>query len=179
MNIAITGHRPNKLGNDYDLVSPLIKSIKSEIVGILSKYYDIEFKQFPEVTLITGMALGIDTLFAQIAIELNIPFIAAIPFIGQERKWPSKSQKTYHYLLSKAYEVVNCAEKDTTTIYEIPRLMQKRNEWMVNNCDVLISVWDGSNGGTANCTTYAQNNIDNKIGRVKQIIRVNPKEITV
>lgn len=28
MKIAITGHRPNKLNNDYDLTSPLIRRIK-------------------------------------------------------------------------------------------------------------------------------------------------------
>ena len=34
--------------------------------------------------------------------------------------------------------------------------LQKRNEWMVDHCDILIAVWDGTSGGTANCVNYAQ-----------------------
>lgn len=48
--------------------------------------------------------------------------------------------------------------------------MQKRNEWMVDRCDILVSVWDGTEGGTYNCVNYA-------IGKNKQIIRINPKEL--
>ena len=48
--------------------------------------------------------------------------------------------------------------------------MQERNEWMVNNCDVLIAVWDGTSGGTANCVKYAESlQLD--------IRRINPKEL--
>jgi uncharacterized phage-like protein YoqJ len=35
-------------------------------------------------------------------------------------------------------------------------MLQKRNEWMVDHCDLLIAVWDGSEGGTANCVRYAR-----------------------
>ncbi len=34
--------------------------------------------------------------------------------------------------------------------------MQKRNEWMVDNCDMLVAVWDGTDGGTYNCIDYAK-----------------------
>jgi uncharacterized phage-like protein YoqJ len=34
--------------------------------------------------------------------------------------------------------------------------MQIRNEWMVDRCDKLIAVWDGSKGGTGNCVDYAK-----------------------
>lgn len=93
MQIAITGHRPNKLGNDYALTSDLIGSIKHEIMRVLRTF------EHKDLTLITGMALGIDTLFAKIAIEHNIPFIAAIPFKGQEIVWPEESQETYRMVL--------------------------------------------------------------------------------
>lgn len=46
--------------------------------------------------------------------------------------------------------------------------MQKRNEWMVDNCDILIAVWDKSPGGTKNCVDYAES-------KKKQIIYINPK----
>lgn len=48
--------------------------------------------------------------------------------------------------------------------------MQKRNEYMTDNSDIVIAVWDGSKGGTANCVRYAK-----KLN--KEIIVINPKEI--
>lgn len=155
MKIAITGHRPSKLGHDYDLTSPLIKKIEKEIKKqlILCR---------PALG-ITGMALGIDTLYAIICLDLGIPYIAAIPFIGQHLKWPFKSRELYNHLLSKAIEVVNVSGDDR---YK-PHYMQKRNIWMVDECDKLISIWDGSSGGTANCTEYARDK--------KPIIHINPK----
>ena len=34
--------------------------------------------------------------------------------------------------------------------------MQIRNQWMVDNCELLIAVFDGTSGGTANCVNYAK-----------------------
>lgn len=180
MKIAITGHRPNKLNNDYNLTSPLILAIKQRIVNFIrgGMMHNELMGIVLTPTLITGMALGIDTLFAQIAIELNIPFIAAIPFKGQESKWIRSSQQTYYQLLFKAKQIIivdenRVATKQEFISYEVDinkyslQKMQRRNEWMVDNCDILIAVWDGTSGGTANCVRYAQS-----VNR--EIIFINP-----
>lgn len=181
MKIAITGHRPNKLGNDYNLSSPLIKRIDSEIRNIVETERFRGNVDINDVTFITGMALGIDTLFALIAIDMKIPFIAAIPFRGQFNKWQASSINTYFDILTKASKIVLC-----TNGYEIyshessfirqqlkgdeysPHLMQNRNMWMVDNCDLLIAVWDGSSGGTHNCVRYA---VETK----REYIQINPQ----
>lgn len=165
MKIAITGHRPNKLGNDYNLTSPLIQAIKQNILEILGTIQANEQLDVKDITLITGMALGIDTLFAQIAVENNIPFIAAIPFEGQNAIWPVRSKIVYNQLLDKAKQVINV----TGQVGYKPEYMQLRNQWMVDNCDTLIAVWDGTPGGTANCVQYATNK--------KRIIRIDPKTV--
>lgn len=180
MKIAITGHRPNKLGNDYDLTGPLIGTIRKKIYEVLrdcitSGYPDIDNMR-KQLTLITGMALGIDTLFAQLAIELDIPFIAAIPFAGQYRKWQESSVRIYHDILIKAQSIqvvdinknVNYSEycKLPETAFSNKK-MQDRNIWMVDNCNLLIAVWDGSSGGTKNCVDYAMTTD-------KTVIRINP-----
>lgn len=159
MNIAITGHRPNKLGNDYNLTSDLIHKIKKRIINIL---YGINTQ---DTVLITGMALGIDTLFAKIAIENNIPFIAAIPCKNHWAKWPQKSVDLYQQILQHKLCTINNISTQPYNQY----CMQKRNEWMVNNCDLLIAVWDKSSGGTANCVKYAQS-------QNKEIIFINPND---
>ena len=53
-----------------------------------------------------------------------------------------------------------------------PYLMQKRNEYMVDQSDKVIAVWDGSKSGTYNCIKYTKK-------QNKEIIVINPKEIEV
>lgn len=154
MKIAISGHRPNKLGNDYELKSELMYDISAAIEDIIHTYNPTK--------LITGMALGIDTLFARIAIANEIPFIAAIPFVGQEKMWPQKSRTEYFRLINHPL----CEKVLLSTDSYSPKAMQDRNKWMVDHADMLIAVWDGTLGGTNNCVQYAISK--------KPIIRINP-----
>lgn len=151
--ISGTGHRPQKLGG-FIIPNPTFNNICSKAEAILIKEQPTK--------IITGMALGWDTWYAQIAYKLRIPFIAAIPFAGQESLWPKESQKLYFKLLDLAYEVITVCEGGYSA-----QKMQIRNEWMVNNSDKVLAVWDGSSGGTDNCVSYA-------ISVGKEIIRIIP-----
>lgn len=142
--LAVTGHRPNKLGNDYAYTSLLM----SKIYKALNLYIDTYQPDF----MVSGMALGIDTVFAQIAIKRQIPLVAAIPFDNQPSIWAHSSRIEYYSLLRKAILVVNVSGQIG---YE-NKWMQLRNEWMVDHCNKLIAVWNRSPGGTANCVKYAQ-----------------------
>jgi len=155
MTISVTGHRPDKLGSEYDMKGPISRNIYSTLECIIA--------QLKPSLMITGMALGVDMIFANLAIRQNIPFIAAIPFEGQQKKWPLKSQQLYNRILSYAKEKVVVCEGG----YE-PWKMQKRNEWMVDRSDLLIAVWDGSKGGTYNCVNYA-------VDKGVEIKRIDPR----
>jgi uncharacterized phage-like protein YoqJ len=154
MIVAFTGHRPNKLGG-YNLPNPIYLHVCQEI--------DKTLKEIKATKVITGMALGVDQWAAWVAIQNNIPFIAAIPFEGQEKAWPTKSQNTFHKLLEKASEkVIVCPGGYSAN------KMQIRNQWMVDHCNTLIAVWDGTPGGTGNCVAYAKS-IN------KEIIYIDPR----
>ena len=116
-------------------------------------------------TIVSGMALGVDQLFAEICISSGIPLIAAVPFIGQESAWPAPSQGIYKRILSGAAQTIVVCEGGYAAFK-----LQRRNEWMVDHCDKLLAVWDGASGGTGNCVAYAE-----KVG--KPIERINPKNI--
>jgi len=96
------------------------------------------------------MALGVDTWAAETCVELGIPFIAALPCDGWGENWPLPSQERYRALLNKAKEI----HVVSAGPYK-PWKMQRRNEWMVDHCSLLLSVHDGSAGGTFNCLEYA------------------------
>lgn len=157
MKIAVTGHRPDKLGKEYLLVGPHTDYIREKLLLALDPF----MKYQP--TLITGMALGVDQLFAKIAIANVLPFIAALPCRNQDKLWPNPSKRLYHELLSKATMIIYVHDGEYTK-----SCMQERNEFMVDNCDLLIAVFDGSPGGTYNCVEYAVNNNTS-------ILRIDPK----
>lgn len=160
MHFALTGHRPNKLNNEYSLDGVVSIQLFEQLQAIIDKHSPTH--------LISGMALGADMIWAILAIKNNLNLIAAIPFIGQESKWPQTSVDLYNEIL--AYP--KCVKKIVCEGGYAVWKMQKRNEWMVDNCNMLVAVWDGTDGGTANCVRYAKN----KIGDEK-IIRIIPPKI--
>jgi uncharacterized phage-like protein YoqJ len=70
------------------------------------------------------MALGVDQDFAEICIQLGIPFTAAVPHLGQEVLWPEESQNKYRGLLGQAAQIVIVSPGG----YAAWKL-QKRNEY--------------------------------------------------
>ncbi len=158
MKISVTGHRPNKLYG-YNLKDLRWIKLKNEFKQLL--------KENECEVAISGMALGVDTVFALAVLELKdedypIKLHCAIPCKNHSCKWIKESRDLYDDILSKADIVKLVSEEEYR-----PWLMQKRNEYMVDLADKVIAVWDGSKGGTGNCVKYAD-----KVG--KEIIRILP-----
>lgn len=137
--LGVTGHRPDKLGGyDEEVFDRLCIFAKQELARLAPQY------------VITGMAIGWDQAVAIAAKKLGIPYIAYIPFVGQESRWPDYAQERYQALMKKAFKVENCGGHG----YH-PSKMFARNERIVNDSDVVLCLWNGTSGGTANCVDYA------------------------
>lgn len=162
-SICVTGHRPDKLFG-YNNNDPRYNTLRSALDQAITAA-----TQKGSVTAYTGMALGVDTIFAEECLKLkkqfDIKLVAAVPFKGQEGKWQEPSKKHYHDLLSQVDEIVYVSDPGYAAWK-----MQKRNEYMVNHSDLVIAVFDGTAGGTANCVNYAKS-------QNKQIYVINPRDI--
>lgn len=142
MTVAITGHRPQSVDGDFTCTSETWQWIRQNLSETLVK---IKPKR-----IYTGMALGVDTVAAEVALSLEIPYVAAVPFPGQESKWSTEAQEHYRRLLTWSEQTV---EVDKGPYH--PMLMEKRNKYMVDNADIVVAVWNGFKGGTRNCVEYA------------------------
>lgn len=165
--VCFTGHRPNRLGG-YDPFSyqnyKMLLTLKEIIVD------HIENKNVD--TFITGMALGIDQWAAKLVLKLketypHIKLVAAIPCANHSSKWIKESQDEWQSIIDRC-DTVHYVSNEEYTHW----CMQKRNEFMVDNADYVIAVWDGTTGGTANCVLYAD-----KMNR--EILRLHPKTLEV
>lgn len=155
--LAIIGHKPQKLGG-FDPDNAQRQGVRKAIRRAL--------RAIQPDKVITGMALGVDQDVAEICIELDIPFVAAIPFLGQEKRWNERSQEHYRELLSQAEKVEVIHDGD----YAVWKLL-KRNEWMIDQANALLVVWDSKpDAGIEHAIKYAA------IKKIKQV-RINPEEV--
>ena len=184
MNITFTGHRPNKLGG-YDWNNPknqrIMLRLYKEVEDIIMKSNDTDFH------FIFGGALGIDQMAfhvvnilkdnMQMYKQVDIKTEIAIPFKEQPNAWFKQEDKDrYNYQLSVADRITyvdtlaNYMRTNTPVDKYNPIKLQIRNEYMTDNADLIIVIWDGSKSGTGNCVDYAK-----KLN--KEIIIINPKDI--
>ncbi len=140
--IAVTGHRPDKLGGytAYDNHKAIRRHMKNFL------------EQAPEgeLVLVSGGALGIDQFWIQVGLYLDLPVVAALPFVGYNEKWPREARRKYEKLLDRCDEVRYICEPG----YAAWKL-QTRNEWMVDHSTSLVAYWNGTPSGTQNCIDYA------------------------
>jgi len=134
--IGFTGHR--------DLFSDERELIKNKLIEILEE-------KKPE-KCISGMAIGYDILAAECCIELGIPFIAAIPFKGQEQMWNEYDKLKYSAYLLKACEVKYvCGPGFANYKYHL------RDEWIVDSSDLMVALYKHTGrGGTYHTLEYAK-----------------------
>lgn len=143
MILAVTGHRPDKLGG-YEFCSDDDRLINFAIAEL--RRFD-----YPPELAIVGMAQGFDQAIASACILEGIPFAAYIPFTGQESLWPQRAKDIYHSILGHA------AEKRIVSygVYEAWK-MHARDRAMVDAADTVLALYDGlSKGGTAATVKYA------------------------
>ncbi|KQR21874.1 NADAR domain-containing protein [Deinococcus sp. Leaf326] len=139
------------LHNDF----PILQDPEQVLVDLAVKYLRRLRDGNPSLTVISGMALGWDTALARAARQEKIPYVAALPFPGQARRWPEASQELWSELVRDAALVVAVGSDDLADA-DIRSAMQWRNEFMVDQCDLVLACYDGSFGGTHNCVQDAQ-----------------------
>jgi uncharacterized phage-like protein YoqJ len=101
---------------------------------------------------IIGMAQGFDSLVALYAMQNNIPFDIKVPFPLEMhcKGWPQEDKMFLLESHKKAESVHVTSQTFHTQAY------QRRNEQIVNNCDILLSWYTKSASGSGNCVTYAR-----------------------
>ena len=177
MRLSITGHRPQHLGgfdNSRNRCLPIKKVLETEFFRLFKD--PITRENLPGSYLFSGMALGVDQWAVEVALELGLRVTAVVPCLWQESKWPPASQEHYQRLLKACHSVIQVSDQ----LYD-PALkqMQKRNEALVDACELLLAVWDGAarnadgkGSGTYHCVLAAKR-------KHRQTLVLNPTTLEV
>lgn len=147
---AFTGHRPEKLPWGRNETAPHCIALKQKLLQTLRRLADEGFDTF-----LCGMARGCDFYFFDAVCQLrqeraNIRIVAVIPCPSQAHAWPSSDRTRYEAALSV------CDEQQLLSNFYYKGCMLMRNQHMVNRCDLLLTIWDGSPGGTGSTVRYAK-----------------------
>lgn len=135
-----TGHRPPRLGG-YRLE---VETRLHTVIGVA-----LEARR-PDLA-ITGLAQGFDQALAEVAYEMGIPYIGAIPCPDQDAPWPPSARRRYQRLVSLAAEVVVVSPVYTRDC------MAKRDRWIVDRATYLLALFDGDyESGTGITVRYAE-----------------------
>ncbi|MBO4940508.1 MAG: DUF1273 family protein [Clostridia bacterium] len=102
-----------------------------------------------------GMAMGFDLLAAETVLSYqkkypNVKLIACIPCYNQEKSFSEADKKRYAEILKKASEQVLLSEN----YYR--GCMQVRDQYMVDNADMLLCYCVKETGGAAYTVKYCQ-----------------------
>lgn len=149
MKIAVTGHRPDKLGGyaTCDKHVAIQRHMSELVTNLHASHSDLE--------LLSGGAQGIDKWWIETGLSLNIPVHAILPFKGHDKKWPRASREELRLLLDRCQSVRYHFDPPPSDYSGVVEAMHGRNAELVKECDVLIAYWNGSHGGTAQTVSTA------------------------
>jgi hypothetical protein len=104
---------------------------------------------------VTALAAGADQLVAREVLRNGGSLYAIVPAVGYEGTFTGEDLREYEYLLAQA---------DQLTRLDFPEPSEHAywaaGKTMVDNCDVLVAIWDGEParglGGTGDVVAYAE-----------------------
>lgn len=148
---CFTGYRPSKMPFSLDKNSKEYKDFENKIIEAVLKLSSDGCYEF-----YSGMAMGFDIiaaetilLFKELYKDIVIRLVAVIPFENQADSYSEEWYGRYQNILEKCDEKIVLSDKYFKGSY------QKRNEYMVDNCDYVLTYFDGQSGGTKNTINYA------------------------
>ncbi len=149
---CFTGYRPEKF--PFILNSESVKYAELE-----SKLINTVFSLSPgeNCTFYTGMAMGFDIIAAEAVLLLKksrlgdkIKLMCVLPYAGQGEGFPTDWKRRFDTVAECADGIITLSDKYEKGCYF------RRNHYMVNNSDCVITWFDGKKGGTAETLAYAE-----------------------
>ncbi len=150
LTCSFTGHRPKRLPWGSNETDKRCIALKQKLVQATTDAYAMGCRRF-----ICGMARGCDMYFFDAVVQLrqqhsDVLIEAALPFDDQSILWPKSDSARWEAAIRCCDAVTLMSTEYTSNCFDL------RNRYMVDNADLLISVYDGHGGGTGKTVGYAR-----------------------
>ena len=148
---SFTGYRPDKFSFPFCDSSPEYRDFENKLIEAVFEMSDEGCTDF-----YCGMAHGFDIVAGETVNLLKnarpekTRLTAVVPFEKQANAWGEEWKQRYSNLLSLADRVVYISREYSKDCYH------RRNRYMVDNSEAVITFFDGKSGGTAATLRYAK-----------------------
>lgn len=148
---CFTGYRPSKFPFSVEKGSAGLEKLENSIIETVFALYADGC-----TTFYSGMAMGFDIIAAEAVLLLkerheDVCLVCAVPFKEQGAGFPEPWQSRYAEIIKRADKAVIMSDKYYKGCYH------RRNAFLVDNSDYVVTWYDGQPGGTAWTVKYAQN----------------------
>lgn len=170
---CFTGYRPHRFDFSPDGLRP--EQVQAALGGLIRRLYAEGYRTF-----ISGMSAGVDLWAAAEVLSLRetnpaVELVAAVPFAGQESRWPIPLQREYRRILD-ACQRVEYLFREKEAAEDASACYRQRNRWMVDRADTVIAVCEvdvaDSRTGTAATVRYARR-------LQKRLFYIDPRTLAV
>ncbi|MEM6927261.1 MAG: hypothetical protein AAF602_10045 [Myxococcota bacterium] len=149
LRIGVTGHR--KLG-DHPGVEAVVRDASRRLLGAMA---EVGRLNGGGIEAWSALAIGADTLFAEAALELELPLVGVVPFANYPRDFRGPERPIFDALLERCSRVVTLDRKRKTK-----HAYLEGGTCIVQSVDLLFAVWNGQParalGGTGDVVAYAE-----------------------
>lgn len=148
---CFTGYRPSKMPFSLERENEEYKAFENALIEQL-----LELAKQGCTEFYSGMAMGFDIIAAETVLFLKevckkeVRLVCVLPFLAQSSTFNPEWKKRYDKIIEK------CDKKIVLSGEYMPYCYQQRNEYMVDNCDCVLTWYDGKPGGTRNTLNYAK-----------------------
>ncbi len=152
MSCCFTGYRPQKFPFALDRKNP-------EYIKFENLLYNTVFDLIESGcrTFYSGMAAGFDIMAAEAVLEAkkfekyaDVSLICAIPYLEQARHFEEDWKNRYETVLENSDKTVLLSDCYYRGCF------LKRNRYMVESSDCVLTYFDGTAGGTKSTVNYAK-----------------------
>ncbi|MGH8973045.1 MAG: hypothetical protein ACRD0C_07550, partial [Acidimicrobiia bacterium] len=97
----------------------------------------------PDLHVLSGLALGAETLGAEAALDAGVPLVAVQPFPDPDAMWPRASRDHYARLLDRAAHRLLLERAVPDSKMKVAGALARRDGWLTRQADEALVVWDG------------------------------------
>ncbi len=149
---CFTGYRPSKFPFPLEEGNRDYTDFENSLTNTILSVTDENCRTF-----YTGMAMGFDIIAAETVLLLkksrntafDLKLVCAVPFKGQENCYPDDWKERYNRILE------GCDKKIVLSEKYYPGCYFKRNHYMVDKSNFVVTWFDGRSGGTKETVDYA------------------------
>ncbi len=158
IRIGVTGHRM--------LADDLHTGVRDACRQVLESMVEVGRINGAGVEAWSALAIGADTLFAQAALELDLPLVGIMPFAHYPRDFAPADLVVLEGLIERCDRMIRLDR-----IRKTKHAYMAAGTMLVRECDLVVAVWNGmpsrALGGTGDVVRYAE-----RLG--VPVVRVDP-----